>query len=898
MWLLNLGLIACRQIEQPEVPSLPIPSISTEFTWSSPWPDLLSWPDSIQAKWVDSLLLNHLPAEETFWLNVLRLKFYPSMDKKYLLNLTSRLREQVDQFCPDLRRHFYTLAAKNYAALGESERTKQADLATLRETAIIFSPHHPSLWQQRHEVIERAINQTQDYLFADSLIQINLAVCERLDLPDNARLGQLYYYAGVVKRHLSENDLSIAYLQQAIPLLRVSDKLLTGFAHSEMTLNYLYLQANELVQIHADSAYDIADELQNRSLMFRCRLIAVSNLMLEGKNKAADLYLRDCLALSNTLNQTLDIYVRLMRNFLGLQAPDSAQYYAGLILESMPVAYPQRKAYLQYELAKYFLAVNELDSAVNFIHQALRAISPVFARKYDPFALPSELPPFIDENVLLFGGLKAQILCEYYLQEPEKAAGFASLGFAYYRYLDSMVTTCYHFSDDADELHALDILHQEYVAGINQLVRLHQLTGERPYLHLAHRLMDELRARRLYRQINRKKIQSIAPPEDYKLLTQEMQLSDSIQVDGRYLNHSTLKALIQSRNVIREALLRSNPHLYQTYFRKNTPSLNEVATWCQQENTDIVALSASREGGLIIFHYDAGGLTPYLFPDSLQMVDSIRAFAKLLFESDPHSSAELFSLSHSVFHQLFRPLWPQALPSRLIMMTDASLENIPFHGLFISRPGVFATLEEWPTWSKKTSIAYAHLLNNLLEYHRGDEMITPPLRVTAFVNAAKDESDLPYSYTEGRLVQKWFGPSAKVFFGPQATTVNFHNHTQDQDILIFSLHGQGYQGSLNNTGIRFRDKLLNYYDLLAQPMQARLVILNLCQGQQGLINRGEGMANLAQAFLLKGAQSVICTYQDVPDHRAAKLLPRLFRQQATLNLSDLHLSHEYALYLN
>ncbi len=898
MWLLNLGLIACRQIEQPDVPSLPIPSISTEFTWSSPWPDLLSWPDSIQAKWVDSLLLNHLPAEETFWLNVLRLKFYPSMDKKYLLNLTSRLREQVDQFCPDLRRHFYTLAAKNYAALGESERTKQADLATLRETAIIFSPHHPSLWQQRHEVIERTINQIQDYQLADSLIQINLDVSERLGLSDTLRLGQLYYYAGVVKRHQSENDLSIAYLQQAIPLLRVSDKLLTGFAHSEMTLNYLYLQKNDLVQIHADSAYCIADELQNRSLMFRCRLIAGSNLMLERKYVAADAYFRDCLALTNTLNQTLDVYVRLMRNFLGLQIPDSAQYYAGLILENMPIAYPQRRAYLQYELAKYFLAVSELDSALNFIQQALRSISPVFTPMSDPLALPSELPTYIDENVLLFGGLKAKILCEYSIKKPGKATDFARLGFAYYRYLDSMVTTCYHFSDDADEFHALDILHQEYITGINQLVRLHQLTGERPYLHLAHRLMDELRARRLYRQINRKKIQSITSPEDFKLLEQEMLLSDSIQVNTRNLNHRTLKALIQSRNAIRESLLRSNPNLYQTYFRKNTPSLSEVATWCQQENTHIVALSASRDGGLIIFHYDAAGLTPYLFADSLQVVDSIRAFANLLFDSDPRSSPELFRLSQNIFRHLFRPIWPQTLPRRLIIMADASLENIPFHGLFISKPGVFATVEDWPTWSKTTSIAYAHLLNNLLEYHRGEDMITPPLRVTAFVNAAKGESDLPYSYTEGRLVQKWFGSSANVFFGPEATTDNFHNHTKGQDILIFSLHGQGYQGSLNSSGIRFRDKLLNYYDLLAQPVQARLVILNLCQSQQGLINRGEGMASLAQAFLLKGAQNVICTYQDVPDHRAAKLLPRLFRQNATLKLSDLHLSYEYALYLN
>ena len=55
------------------------------------------------------------------------------------------------------------------------------------------------------------------------------------------------------------------------------------------------------------------------------------------------------------------------------------------------------------------------------------------------------------------------------------------------------------------------------------------------------------------------------------------------------------------------------------------------------------------------------------------------------------------------------------------------------------------------------------------------------------------------------------------------------------------------------------DGFLQAYEVLRQPLRARLVVLSACETAQGPLGRGEGLVGLVSAFQQAGARSVLAT---------------------------------------
>ena len=76
------------------------------------------------------------------------------------------------------------------------------------------------------------------------------------------------------------------------------------------------------------------------------------------------------------------------------------------------------------------------------------------------------------------------------------------------------------------------------------------------------------------------------------------------------------------------------------------------------------------------------------------------------------------------------------------------------------------------------------------------------------------------------------------------------------------------------------DGYLHTLEILALPVDSRLVVLSACETATGRIGRGEGVVGLSRAFLCAGASAVVSSLWSVPDESTA-LLMEIFYENMT-----------------
>jgi len=73
------------------------------------------------------------------------------------------------------------------------------------------------------------------------------------------------------------------------------------------------------------------------------------------------------------------------------------------------------------------------------------------------------------------------------------------------------------------------------------------------------------------------------------------------------------------------------------------------------------------------------------------------------------------------------------------------------------------------------------------------------------------------------------------------------------------------------------DGFLHTLEILALPVESRLVVLSACETATGRVSRGEGVVGLSRAFLGAGAEAVVSSLWAVPDESTSELMRYFYR---------------------
>jgi len=126
------------------------------------------------------------------------------------------------------------------------------------------------------------------------------------------------------------------------------------------------------------------------------------------------------------------------------------------------------------------------------------------------------------------------------------------------------------------------------------------------------------------------------------------------------------------------------------------------------------------------------------------------------------------------------------------------------------------------------------------------------------------------------------------FSGNQATELNFKKYADKAGIIHLALHGSSSAKDPYLSGIQFpnqntdkEDGFLHYYEIMNQPLQARIAVLSACETAHGYEYAGEGMYHIARGFSYAGCPTLVATLWKIDDQSTTKIISGFYEQIAT-----------------
>jgi CHAT domain-containing protein len=256
------------------------------------------------------------------------------------------------------------------------------------------------------------------------------------------------------------------------------------------------------------------------------------------------------------------------------------------------------------------------------------------------------------------------------------------------------------------------------------------------------------------------------------------------------------------------------------------------------------------------------------------------------------------SEARSLYDALVRPIPETAEKETLIIVRDGQLNLVPFDALrdisgryvvetrtvlYSPSASSFYLLREQkrPTTARKALLAIGGVPYERSSLNRSG--LTRGFSRNGFV-------DLPSSEDEVRIAQAAF-PKQKVdlLVGDSATEAAFKAVNLD-DYRVIHLAVHGFADStfpdraalilLSNPSAG-EDGFLQASEIVQLRFDANLVVLSACDTAVGPLEGQDGIANLARAFLMAGARTVISTLWQIDDNSSLFLMKRFYAHLST-----------------
>ena len=232
----------------------------------------------------------------------------------------------------------------------------------------------------------------------------------------------------------------------------------------------------------------------------------------------------------------------------------------------------------------------------------------------------------------------------------------------------------------------------------------------------------------------------------------------------------------------------------------------------------------------------------------------------------------------------------------VIVVPDGKLHLLPFSALADTGQYILAT--------HLVSAAPSGTVLDMLR-HRADQMARddlPYLGVAAWISKAppttliaairrtvswperKELIALPESRNEVETIATDLPKPSTILLGDQATETDFKRLPLSQyNVIHLALHGYADSEFPDRSALVFapenppvNDGLLQVREIRRLPLNANLVTLSACNTGVGPVSE-EGVANIVNAFIEAGAQSVVSTLWAVEDRATAQLMIDFYR---------------------
>ncbi len=315
------------------------------------------------------------------------------------------------------------------------------------------------------------------------------------------------------------------------------------------------------------------------------------------------------------------------------------------------------------------------------------------------------------------------------------------------------------------------------------------------------------------------------------------------------------------------------------------------------------------EKNLIGFVYTANKIHFFSTPIDSTLLNNLYAYQQLI--SRPPSSTkqgieELAAQSHKLYQQLLEPALRLIKKDikQLTVVPDGPLNYLPFETLLTYFPKSLGGFGSLPYLKNTYSISYAPSVNLLAEQFKkhphpaykpwGGFAASYPLEGWQLPQRASRL--YPLGKNQDEITQTASLIAGTAFVGPKATVENYRQYAGDFRTLHLAMHTLIDDQNPELSSFVFSPTSASEYLLQTQglyqiPLKADMVVLSACQTGIGQWQRGEGVFNLARAFIFAGAKSQVVSLWQIPDAATAKIMA-FFYQNLNQGLSKENALHQ------
>jgi CHAT domain-containing protein/tetratricopeptide (TPR) repeat protein len=321
---------------------------------------------------------------------------------------------------------------------------------------------------------------------------------------------------------------------------------------------------------------------------------------------------------------------------------------------------------------------------------------------------------------------------------------------------------------------------------------------------------------------------------------------------------------------------------------RDAEPLEEIQSSLDADEALLTYVLASPRSYCLIVTQKGSRIVPLSGRDELEKV-------ALSYLNTIRSKGAAVNIGRQLFDGLLKPLPDLAAKSKLIIVRDGQLHLLPFDALvdeagrYIARTHSITyapSISAWYLLKSKSTIPSNRTLLALGGVPYNEKMIN------ALTRGYQPEAlgNLPGSTDEILSAATALGKENNdVLVGSAATEGAFKKARLDgYQVIHLAVHGLANQERPDQAALILlsdpsagEDGILQATEVLQLRTNADLVVLSACDTAIGRLQGAEGIANLARAFLLSGARSVVATLWQIDDTFSLTMMTQFYKHVAS-----------------